>query len=89
MLRDLVTQKCVYKKTVTDFRYPRACRLRKYQIENRSPELPRPFKSIILYCIRSKNVSYVFHDLKNVKIATQSLKICQFWTILTNFSYIL
>jgi hypothetical protein len=23
------------QKTVTDFRYPRACRFRKYQIENR------------------------------------------------------
>jgi hypothetical protein len=31
----------------------------------------------------------VFHDLKNVKIAKRSLKICQFWPILANFSYIL
>jgi hypothetical protein len=35
------------------------------------------------------NVSNVFHGLKNVKIAQRSLKICQFWPILTNFSYIL
>jgi hypothetical protein len=34
MLRDLVIKKCVYIKTVTDFRYPRACRFRKYQFEN-------------------------------------------------------
>jgi hypothetical protein len=39
MLRDLLTQKCVHKIKVTDFGYPRACRFRKYQIENRSPEL--------------------------------------------------
>jgi hypothetical protein len=30
MLRDLLTQKSG-KKTVTGFRYPRACRFRKYQ----------------------------------------------------------
>jgi hypothetical protein len=47
------------------------------------------WKSLILYCIRSKNVWDVFHDLKNVKIANRSLKICQFWPILANFSYIL
>jgi hypothetical protein len=47
------------------------------------------WKSLILYCIRSKNVWDVFHDLKNVKIAKRSLKICQFWPILANFSYIL
>jgi hypothetical protein len=41
MQRDLLTQKCVHKKKVTDFGYPRACRFRKYQIENRSPELTR------------------------------------------------
>jgi hypothetical protein len=35
MLRDLLTQKSVNKKTVTGFRYPRSCRLRKYQFENR------------------------------------------------------
>jgi hypothetical protein len=29
MLRDLLTQKCLQKTTVTDFRYPRACRFRK------------------------------------------------------------
>jgi hypothetical protein len=42
MLRDLLTQKSVDQKTVTDFRYPRACRFRKYQIENRLWELPLP-----------------------------------------------
>jgi hypothetical protein len=42
MLRDLLTQKSVDQKTVTDFRYPRACRFRKYQIENRLWKLPRP-----------------------------------------------
>jgi hypothetical protein len=31
-----------YKKTVIGFRYPRACRIRKYQIENRLWELPLP-----------------------------------------------
>jgi hypothetical protein len=31
-----------YKKTVTGFEYPRACRFRKYQIENRSWELRQP-----------------------------------------------
>jgi hypothetical protein len=36
MLRDLLTQKCSQKKTVTDFGYPRACRFRKYQKINRS-----------------------------------------------------
>jgi hypothetical protein len=38
-LRDLLTQKFMDKKTVTDFKYPRACRFRKYQIENKSLEL--------------------------------------------------
>jgi hypothetical protein len=32
MLRDLLTQKCVNKKKVTDFGYPRACRFRKHQM---------------------------------------------------------
>jgi hypothetical protein len=47
MLRDLLTQKSVNKKTVTGFRYPRACRFRKYQFENRSWEilLPTFFKT--------------------------------------------
>jgi hypothetical protein len=36
------------------------------------------WKSLILYCICSKNVSNVFHGLKNVKKARKSLKICQF-----------
>jgi hypothetical protein len=30
------------QKKVTEFGYPRARRFRKYQIENRSPELPQP-----------------------------------------------
>jgi hypothetical protein len=34
----LVDPKVVNKKTVTGFRYPRACRIRKYQFENRSWE---------------------------------------------------
>jgi hypothetical protein len=42
MLRDLLTQKCVQKILVTDFGCPRACRFRKHQILNRSPELPLP-----------------------------------------------
>jgi hypothetical protein len=32
----------MYKKTVTGFRYPRACRIRKYQIENRLQSLVPP-----------------------------------------------
>jgi hypothetical protein len=44
------------------------------------------FEKISFYCIRSKNVSNVVHDLKNVKIAQRSLK---FWPVLANFSYIL
>jgi hypothetical protein len=42
MLRDFLTQKSMDLKTVTDFRYPRACRFRKDQIENRLWELPLP-----------------------------------------------
>jgi hypothetical protein len=38
----LLTQKCVQKILVTDFGYPRACRFRKHQILNRSPELALP-----------------------------------------------
>jgi hypothetical protein len=38
----LVDPNMRYKKTVTGFRYPRACRYRKYQFENRSWELPLP-----------------------------------------------
>jgi hypothetical protein len=38
MLRDLLTQKCVQNFLVTNFGYPRACRFRKHQILNRSPE---------------------------------------------------
>jgi hypothetical protein len=43
------------------------------------------WKSLILYCIRSENVSNVFHDLKNVKIAEKdwkSVNFGQFWPIL-------
>jgi hypothetical protein len=36
----LVDPNLMNKKTVTGFRYPRACRFRKYQFENRSWELP-------------------------------------------------
>jgi hypothetical protein len=32
MLRDLLTQKCVQNFLVSDFGYPRACRIRKLQI---------------------------------------------------------
>jgi hypothetical protein len=32
----------VQKNLVTDFGYPRACRFRKHQILNRSPELSLP-----------------------------------------------
>jgi hypothetical protein len=32
----LVDPNLMYKKTVTAFEYPRACRFRKYQFENRS-----------------------------------------------------
>jgi hypothetical protein len=42
MLRDELTQMTLQKKSITDFRYPRACRIRKYQFENRSWELPLP-----------------------------------------------
>jgi hypothetical protein len=42
MLRDLLTQKFVQKFLVTDFGYPRACKFRKHQILNRSPELALP-----------------------------------------------
>jgi hypothetical protein len=42
MLRDELTQLTSHSKTVTGFRYPRACRIRKYQFENRSWEVPPP-----------------------------------------------
>jgi hypothetical protein len=42
MLRDLLTQKCSHNKELTDFGYPRACRFRKHQIENRFPDLTLP-----------------------------------------------
>jgi hypothetical protein len=38
----LLTQILTYKKTVTGFRYPRACRIRIYQIENKLWKLPLP-----------------------------------------------
>jgi hypothetical protein len=46
----LVDLNLMNKKTVTGFRYPRACRFRKYQFENRSWELPLPtfFKTFFL-----------------------------------------
>jgi hypothetical protein len=40
MLRNLMTQKCSQTFLLSDFRYPRACRFRKYQIENRLWQLP-------------------------------------------------
>jgi hypothetical protein len=46
MLRDLTLVnpklKCVQKILVSDFGYPRACRFRKHQIENRFPALALP-----------------------------------------------
>jgi hypothetical protein len=36
----LVNPKVHAQKKVTDFGFPRACRFRKHQILNRSPELP-------------------------------------------------
>jgi hypothetical protein len=50
MLRDLLTQKCSHFYKVTDFEYHRACRFRKYQIENRLPSLVLPtfFKTWLL-----------------------------------------
>jgi hypothetical protein len=47
------------------------------------------FESLIFWLFRFKNVSNVFHDLKNLRIAQRSLKICQFLTILSNFIHIL
>jgi hypothetical protein len=38
----LVNPKVCAQKKVTDFGYPRACRFRKNQIENRFPELAQP-----------------------------------------------
>jgi hypothetical protein len=38
----LVNPKVHAQKKVNDFGYPRACRFRKHQIINRSPELTRP-----------------------------------------------
>jgi hypothetical protein len=42
MLRDLLTQKCEHKKTVTNFRYPRACRFRKTKQTNQFSSPPQP-----------------------------------------------
>jgi hypothetical protein len=42
-------------------------------------------KSLIFKCNRSKTVSGVFHDLKNVKIADKSLQISQLLPILANY----
>jgi hypothetical protein len=38
----IVNPKVRAQEKVTDFGYPRACRFRKHQILNRSPELPLP-----------------------------------------------
>jgi hypothetical protein len=83
MLRDLSTQKFAPKK-VTDFGYPRACRFRNHQIENRLPakKLPKIDQKwnfsifLTVFVLTYKTVS--LHDLKNVKIAEKSLKIGQF-----------
>jgi hypothetical protein len=66
MLRDLLTQKYLQKKPVTDFRYPRVCRFRKTKqaTQFRSPGPPSTnFK---------KTVSNVFYYLQNVKIGEKS-----------------
>jgi hypothetical protein len=47
------------------------------------------FKSFFFEYNYSKTVSGVFHDLKNVKIAENSLKIGQLLQILANLSHIL
>jgi hypothetical protein len=54
MLRDLLTQKCSQNKIGTDFGYPRACRLKKYQKFNRSSWVAviRPKTED---CLRTKN----------------------------------
>jgi hypothetical protein len=46
----------------------------------------RDAQGVIFECNQSKTVSHVFHDLKNVKIAENSLKIGQLLPILANFS---
>jgi hypothetical protein len=38
----IIVPKSARKKKVTDFGYPRACRIRKHQIQNMSPELRLP-----------------------------------------------
>jgi hypothetical protein len=46
------------------------------------------WKSLIFYCIGSKNVFNLFHALKNVKIASKSLKnfnFDQFWLYFYEF----
>jgi hypothetical protein len=45
-------------------------------------------KITIFDYVRCRNVSYVFHDLKNVKIAQKSLKINQFWLYFMNLNHI-
>jgi hypothetical protein len=47
------------------------------------------FEKSFFYCNRSKTVSDVFHDLKNVKKDEKSLKIGQVLLILANFSQFL
>jgi hypothetical protein len=46
-------------------------------------------KNLIFDYIRCKNVWDVFHDLKNVKIAQRSKKICQFWLYFMNLNHVL
>jgi hypothetical protein len=55
---ELVNPKVRAKKRVTDFGYPRACRFRKHQIENRSPDLPVPsfFKTWFKFIKSGKNL---------------------------------
>jgi hypothetical protein len=65
----------MYKINITGFRYSRACRIRKYQIENRLPSLALPLPTFskpdfyFIKCYSSKTVWDVFCGLKNVKIA--------------------
>jgi hypothetical protein len=47
------------------------------------------FLTVIFECNHSKTVWGVFHDLKNVKIAEESLKIGKLLSILAHFSHIL
>jgi hypothetical protein len=94
MLRDLLTQKCVDKNKLLILDTPEHVDSEniKLKIGPRSL-LDQLFSKRDFYLPKTVFVLRmslnVFHDLKNVKMATISLKICQFWPILTNFSYIL